>query len=287
MTVFWSGLSVGAIYSLLALTYGLTLTSSGTFNFAQAQLVMVGAFAAFVFNNEMALSPVVTIVLSALIGVVIGLVEEFLLLRLLGSRRQEAALVTTVGGAVALDGIALLIWGVQPRSVSFLSNSKSLHWLGGYLQVADVAIFAVTVVVAFALHLVTTRTRVGLAIRATASDPEAAQLRGINTRFVGAASFVVAGLILGGVGILVCSKLLATYNMGDGLVVYGFVALALGGFQSYQRILLGGLAAGVVQEVCARYFDANASNLILFGILIVLLMVRPAGFLSVAKTREV
>jgi branched-chain amino acid transport system permease protein len=285
--LFWSGISVGAIYALLALTYGLTLTSSNTFNFAQAQLVMVGAFSAYVCGTSLRLPTVLVICVGGAVGGAVGFLEEFCLIRVLGPNAHEAALVTTVGAALALDGIALAIWGSQPRPVTFPGTASTISLLGGRFQLADIVLIVGVLVVAAALHLFTRRTRWGLAIQATAADPQAAQLRGINTRLVSSASFVAVGVLLGISGLAIGSQTFAVYNMSDNLIVYAFVALALGGFRSYGAIAAGGFGVGIVLQVSARYYNANLGNVILFVILITLLMLRPAGFLRTGQRREV
>jgi branched-chain amino acid transport system permease protein len=287
VSLIWSGISVGAIYALLALTYGLTLTSSNTFNFAQAQLVMVGAFSAYVCGSELKLPTVLVIVVGGAVGGLVGFVEEFCLIRVLGPTAHEAALVTTVGGALALDGIALAIWGSEPRSVTFPGTTRTIALLGGRFQLADIVLIVGVVVLAAVLHFFTRRTRWGLAIQATAADPLAAQLRGINTRLVSSASFVAVGIILGVAGLAVGSQTFAVYNMSDNLIVFAFVALTLGGFRSYWAIAVGGFVVGVILQVSARYYNANLGNVILFVILIALLMARPAGFMRVGQQREV
>jgi branched-chain amino acid transport system permease protein len=287
MTVIWAGLAVGAIYALVGVAYNLVLTTSGVFNFAQPQFIMLGTFLAYEGQVAHDLPLVVVLLGAIVIGGAVGLIEERLAVRPLHSPGGgHGALVTTVGASVVLAGLALVIWGTNARNVppSF-TDGGALTLLGGRVDKVDLVIIALAVVSAVGLHLVHRRTRLGLASRAAIIDTDAARLRGIDAGRVQTAGFVFAGMFAMGVGVLVASQVTANVNLGNNLVILGFVAVALGGFGSYAGALIGGLLTGLAEQLSLRYIGSEAPLLILFVLLLAVLMIKPTGLLGDRQVR--
>jgi branched-chain amino acid transport system permease protein len=287
VTVIWAGLSVGAVYALVGLAYNLVLTTSGVFNFAQPQFIMVGTFLAYEGLVELDL-PILLVLFGALvIGGLVGLVEERLAIRPLGDAGGGyGALVTTVGASVVLLGIALVAWGTNAREVppSF-NDGGALTVLGGRVEKTDLLLIGLAVVSAAVFHVVHRRTRLGLASRAAITDPEAARLRGIDVGRVQTAGFVLAGMFAMGVGVVAASKVGANVDLGNTLVILGFVAVAVGGFGSYVGALLGGMLTGLAEQLALRYVGSEAPMIILFALLITVLMIKPTGLLGDREVR--
>jgi branched-chain amino acid transport system permease protein len=287
MTLLFAGLSVGSVYAIVALLYNVTYASAGVFNFAQAQMLMVGAFSAYVGATVWKLPTILTVVFGAAVGALIGYVSELATIRFLGSRVAEGALVTTIGCSVALDGLALVIFGTNTRGVTLPGPDNPIQILGAYTNRVDITIIVTAIVLGLVLHFVSRHTRWGLATRAATEDSDAARMRGINVRRLSSYGFALAGAIAGGLGIIVGAKVFATYNVADPLVVYGFVALIIGGFGSYLGSLAGGLLIGVLLEVGSRYIGVDYPPLILFGVLVLILLIRPSGLISRTGARVV
>lgn len=288
MTVIWAGLSVGAVYGLVGLAYNLVLTTSGVFNFAQPQFIMLGTFLAYVGLVELELPVLLVLVGAMAIGGLVGLIEERLAVRPLGSPGAggHGALVTTVGASVVLLGIALVIWGTNAREVPpVFTDGGAVTLLGGRIEKADLLVIGLAVVSAIALHLVHRRTRLGLASRAAILDPDAARLRGIDVGRVQTAGFVLAGVFAMGVGVILASQVTANVALGNTLVILGFVAVALGGIGSYIGALVGGLLAGLAEQLALRYVGSEAPMIILFALLIAVLMIKPTGLLGDREVR--
>lgn len=287
MTVVWAGLSVGAVYALVGLAYNLVLTTSGVFNFAQPQFIMVGTFLAYEGLVKLDL-PVVVVLLGAMVvGGVVGLIEERVAVRPLHSHGGGyGALVTTVGAAVVLLGIALVVWGTNARDVPpSLTDGGALTLLGGRVEKADLIVIGLAVVSAVVFHVAHRRTRLGLASRAAIIDPQAAQLRGIDVGRVQTAGFVLAGMFAMGVGVVVSSQVTANVGLGNTLVILGFVAVALGGVGSYIGALVGGLVTGLAEQLTLRYVGSQEPMIVLFGLLVVVLMIKPTGLLGDREVR--
>jgi branched-chain amino acid transport system permease protein len=287
MTVIWAGLSVGAVYALVGLAYNLVLTTSGVFNFAQPQFIMLGTFLAYEGLVKLDLPFAVVLIGAMAVGGLVGLVEERLAIRPLGSPGGGyGALVTTVGASVVLLGIALVIWGTNAREVPpSLTDGGAITLLGGRIEKADLIVIGIAVVSALAFHVAHRHSRLGLASRAAIIDPQAARLRGIDVGRVQTLGFVLAGMFAMGIGVIVASQISANVGLGNTLVILGFVAVAIGGFGSYIGALLGGLLTGLAEQLSLRYVGSSAPMLILFGLLIVVLMIKPTGILGDREVR--
>ncbi len=285
MTLLWSGLSVGAIYALVAVGYNIVFISSGAFNFAQAQLVMLGAFVAYWGFTSLHAPVVVVFLLAGVIVAVVAAVEERLAIRT--TRDIEAQLVTTVGVATLLNGATQLIWGAQPLEVPFFGPTGVWKELGGRVFPDDLLLVAVAIVIAFGLVALSRTTLLGLALLAVSEDREAAEVRGINVRLLALGAFAFSGLIAGLIGPVVGPKTFAVATLGEALALKGFVALAMGGFGSMPGALVGGMAVGLIEPFSARYIGDNYSNTMVFAALLLILLVKPAGLFGRFRERTV
>jgi branched-chain amino acid transport system permease protein len=287
MTVVWAGLATGALYAIVALGFNIVLSASGVFNFAAPQFLMLGAMLSYQGVVADGLPYVLIIFAGLMAGGLLGVVEEVLAIRPLKDVRGHGALVTTVGVSVVLEGIALIIWGSQARVVPFFGSEEPLTILGGRVAPLDLMLIVVAVTLGVALWLLSERTRLGMASRASTSDRELAVLRGVDVRAIRAGAFALAGAVLVAVGTLVGMKLGASVTLGGDLVVLGFVALALGGFGSYPGALVGGFAAGLIQLLTARYIGDDYQLVTLYILLLAVLLVIPGGLLGQRKLRHV
>jgi branched-chain amino acid transport system permease protein len=285
VTVVWAGLSLGAVYALVAVGYNIVFAASGIFNFAQAQLLMLGTFVAYWGLAQLGWPAAVVFALCGVIVGAVALLEERLAVRLV--RGQHAQLVTTVGVATVLSGATQLIWGGDPLTVPFLSSDTVWTIFGGRIEPVEVLLIVVAVAIPLALLVYGRASMIGLATLATAEDRESAMLRGINVRMVALGAFVVAGILAGLLGPIVGPKTFAVSTLGSSLALKGFVALAIGGFGSIAGGVVGGFAIGLLEQLSARYVSVNSVNLLVFAALITLLLVRPAGLFGRVGERVV
>ncbi|MFI5623352.1 branched-chain amino acid ABC transporter permease [Nocardioides sp. NPDC051685] len=287
MTLLWAAMSVGATYGLVALAFNVVLSNSGVFNFALPQFVMLGSFLGYQLLSVAEVPVLLAIAVCAVAGALLGLVEEYVAIRPLGAASGHAALITTVGAAVVLQGAAMVIWGTTPRSVSFPGSTKAVDLLGGRVGVLDLVLIGLCIGMALAFHWASRRTRLGLYGRVATSDEEAARLRGVNVRLVRTVSLMVAGTFGCLIGPLVGSQSNANVDMGNTLVVLAFVALALGGFGSYIGSMLAGFVIGGVQISVTRYWGSEAALPVLYALLLVLLLVKPTGLFGDKRLRMI
>jgi len=287
MTILWAGLSVGAIYTLVALGYNIPLAQTGIFNFAQGQIVVFGTFFAWFVMGDHGWPWWVAIVGGAAAGGLIAAVEELLAIRPVVAKGSHALLVTTVGAAVIIEGVLLATWGSTTRSVNFFAGNNAFSLLGGRLLPVDLWLIVTAVVISFGLHAVSRYTLWGLAGRAATDDMGAAVVRGVNVTRLRMSAFVLAGAMGAALGPLIGPVAGIDVSTGITLTIYGFVALALGGFGSFPGCLFGGMAIGLVEAYASRYFGVAYPPLILFGILILLLLLKPAGLFGQRGLRVV
>ncbi|WP_219418188.1 branched-chain amino acid ABC transporter permease [Pseudonocardia nigra] len=282
MTLLWSGLALGAVYALVAIGYNIVFISSNTFNFAQAQLMMIGTFVVYTGLVTLRLPVLVVAVLAMAVVLVLAGLEERFAVRTVAD--HETQLVTTLGVATLLNGATQLIWGAQPLTVPFFGSDGVVTLLGGRVYPVEIALLVVAVLLVVALGWVSRRTMLGLALVGMSEDREAAMLRGIDVKRLAFGAFAFSGALAGVLGLFVGPKTYAVATLGAALAIKGFVALAIGGFGSVPGALVGGLAVGLIESLAARYLGAEFSNLSVFVVLLVILMARPAGLFG--RTRE-
>jgi branched-chain amino acid transport system permease protein len=285
MTLIWGGLALGAVYALVAVGYNIVFISSKTFNFAQAQLMMVGAFVAYSGLMSWHLLTLVVLLLAAVVVAAVAAVEERIAIRPV--RDVHNVLVTTLGAAIFIDGAAQLIWGSQPLTVPFFGGNDAVTLLGGRVYPVELALIVIAILLVAALVVYGRVSMTGLALLGMAEDREAAQLRGVNVRALAFGAFVAAGALAGALGVFVGPKTFAVSTLGAALALKGFVVLAIGGFGSMPGTLVGGVMVGLAEGWAARYLGGEYANLTVFLILITVLLVRPAGLFVRSKERVV
>lgn len=285
MTLIWSGLASGAVYALVAIGYNIVFVSSQTFNFAQAQILIVGAFVAYNASVTWNLPLWAVIALATAAALVVAAVAERVAVRPVHD--PDALLVTTLGVATLLSGATQLIWGSQPLTLPFPGSSNVISVLGGRIYPFEAGLVAAPVALVLAFTYLTRRFTTGLALLAMAEDREAATLRGVNTRRLALAAFALAGAVGGLSSLLVGPYTFVVSNLGSELALKGFVVLAIGGFGSMGGALAGGLLVGQAEAFTSRYLGTQYSNIMIFALLLIVLLARPAGLFVRARERVV
>jgi branched-chain amino acid transport system permease protein len=277
VTILLSGLSIGGLYALTAVGFNIVFVTSGLFNFAQAQFMMVGTFIAYWTASQLHLPVAWSILIGLGIGAVLGLVVERIAIRPIQRFGPQNALVTTIGVGVILDGVASVVWGTQPLNVPFFGSSKPFHFLGGAVVADQLLILGAAAVICVGMEALSRTTLIGLASMATAEDREAAMVRGINVRRFSMFAVAGAAAFAGCLGSVIGPQTYALFDIGDTLAVTAFVVMAVGGFGSYVGALIAGFVVGVVEQESVRYFSAVYQDIFVFALLVTVLMIRPAG----------
>lgn len=269
------GLSLGAVYALVALGFSLVYRTMGLVNFAHADIAMIGAYAASTFyltaKLPFALAMVVSIVITGAIGLVIERV-----LRPLENKDFDLMLIGTIGFGIVLQAVAILIWGTTGRAVPSPVRTAPLDILGVRVRTYDLLVMAVTALAVVGLGFFLARTKRGAAMQAVAMDHEAATAVGIDVGRSNALAFAIGAGLAALAGGLVGPMLYVDASLGGALGIKGFAAAMLGGFGSINGAVVGGVLIGVLDSYTAGHFQGY-SVLATFLVFTVAIMIRPMG----------
>ena len=275
LQTFIGGISLGAIYALVALGFSLVYRTMGLVNFSHGNVVMIGAYLASTFYLSVklpfALAMVVAIAVTALIGVIIERV-----LRPLENKDFDLMLIGTIGFGIVLEALAILIWGATGRAVRSPVPAEPLNVFGVRIRTYDLLVLAVAATATAMLVWFLQRTKRGTAMQAVAMDHEAATAVGIHVGRSNALAFMLGAGLAALAGGLVGPLLYVNPSMGGSLGIKGFAAAILGGFGSIPGAIVGGLAIGELDSFSAGHFQGY-SELVTFLVFTVIIMVRPTG----------
>ena len=296
-----NGVTTGALYALVALGFSMVYGVLKLLNFAHGDLYMVGAYIGFFviqwFGGAQHLTIAVPLLLVIMFVLAAGLVGglgvaiERFAYRPLRDAPRIAPLITAIGVSFFLESSALLLFGAQYRvynTADFISLSSGIQIGSVTIDSVQILVLVLGVVLMTGLQLLVNRTRLGRQMRAVAADREAAEMLGINVNFVITATFFLGSALAGVAGImggLLFNQVTSTIGFIAGLKA--FTAAVVGGIGSIPGAMLGGLLIGLAESFVTGYISSTYSNLIVFGILIVVMLVRPSGLLGRAQLQKV
>jgi branched-chain amino acid transport system permease protein len=269
------GLSLGAIYALVAMGFSLVYRTMGLVNFAHGNVVMIGAYVASTFYLSVRLPFIPAMAIALVITGLIGVAIEFVL-RPLENKDFDLMLIGTIGFGIVLEALATLIWGATGRAVRNPVPSGPLELFGVRVRPYDLLVLAVTAVATVLLVLFLQRTKRGVAMQAVAMDHEAATAVGIHVGRSNAIAFGIGAGLAALAGGLAGPLLYVAPTMGGSLGIKGFAAAILGGFGNMSGAIVGGIAIGVLDSFSAGHFQGY-SDLVTFLVFTVVIMVRPTG----------
>lgn len=277
-----SGISLGSVYAIIALGYTMVYGIAKMLNFAHGDVIMVGGYISLCAMTYLGLPSLVAILLAMVVCTVLGVLIEGLAYKPLRSAPSLAVLITAIGVSYFLQNAALLIWGANPRSYTSVI-SGTLKLFGNQLSLSYVSLLTVAacVVIMIALTLFTGKTKMGKAMRACSEDKGAAQLMGINVNRTISLTFAIGSALAAIAGVLLCSfnsSLMPTTGSMPG--IKAFTAAVFGGIGSIPGAFLGGILLGIIESLAKAYISTQLANSIVFAVLIVVLLVRPAGLMG-------
>ena len=278
-----NGLSLGSVYAIIALGYTMVYGIAKMLNFAHGDIIMVGGYVCFCAVNYLGLSTGIGVLLSIVACTVLGIVIERLAYKPLRNAPSLDVLITAIGVSYFLQNAALLIWGSDTKSFPSVVNLPSVSLFGGQLVVSAITIVTVIagVVVMVCLTMFTSKTRMGKAMRACSEDRGAATLMGINVNSTISLTFAIGSGLAAVAGVLMCSAyptLIPTTGSLPG--IKAFTAAVIGGIGSIPGAFVGGLVLGVIEIFAKAYVGTQLADAIVFGVLIVVLLVKPSGLLG-------
>ena len=277
-----SGVAIGCIYGLVAIGFSMIYRAMGLVNFAQGDIVMLGAFVGYTVLTVFADLPFVAVLLLAMVVTgVFGLGIERIAFRP-GMRRNASQIylvLLTLGIGIVLSNGARLIWGANPV-VYKIPLSHAVMDVAGYpLPVVHLYIFATMAVLLFALQLFFTRSWAGLALRAVSEDKDTARLMGIDTGNASSLSFALASAIGAAAGVLYAPIFYVSFDMGL-IGIKAFAASVVGSLGNIAGAVLGGLVIGLAETFGAQLIATEYQDSIAFATMILVLLLRPQGLLG-------
>ncbi len=307
-----SGITLGSLYGLIAIGYSMVYGILKLLNFAHGDVYMIGAFVGYgvltllggPLSPNVALGPLIVLMFlgAMLASGLLGVVIERFAYRPLREAPRIAPLISALGVSFFLQNSALLLFGAQFRSYdSFVLGSANPEFFepgpltdpvfvvnGVNVQLIQVIVLATTVGLMVALTLLVAKTRIGKAMRATSYDREAAAMMGIDTDRVIASTFFIGSVLAGAAGVMFGLLFSQVFHfMGFLAGLKGFTAAVVGGIGSIPGAMLGGLLVGLVESFAGGYLGGRWSDLTVFGILILVLLIRPSGLLGTRAIQKV
>ena len=290
-----NGLSMGAIYALLALGFVLIFKSTGVINFAQGELAMVGAFICYSFATLMNIPYVYAFLVALIGGLILGAIVYQTFFRTMVGEPLFSTIMVTVGLASILTCLAGLIWGHDVYSLNSPFTDKVIH-IGNVTFAQGSAYTIVVSVVLFVIFILFfNRSLLGISMRGTAEDPDTAGLMGINVKKIHMVAWALGALVAAVAGMFLAEQSFVRLSMSH-TGIKAMSAAILGGMESVSGAILGGVIIGVVEGLAANYLSGmevgdfhfgDIKDVAAFVIMIIVLMIRPHGIFGKEKVERV
>lgn len=285
-----NGISLGSVYAIIALGYTMVYGIAKMLNFAHGDVIMVGAYISFCVTTYLGLPVFVAVAAAVIVCTILGIVIERLAYKPLRKATSLAVLITAIGVSYFLQNIALLIWGSTPKTFNSIVSFDSIALFNGQLIITAESIVTVgaCILIMIALTTFTKKSKMGKAMRAVSEDKDAAELMGINVNVTISVTFAIGSALAAIAGVLLCSAypvLIPTTGAMPG--IKAFTAAVFGGIGSIPGAMLGGILLGIIEIFSKSYISTALSDAIVFGVLIIVLLVRPTGILGKKITEKV
>lgn len=285
-----NGISLGSIYAIIALGYTMVYGIARMLNFAHGDVIMIGSYLVFVLMGSLGMPPFVA-VLGAMVGcTLLGITIERIAYKPLREAPSLAVLITAIGVSYLLQNVALLIWGSNPKSFTSVVKMDPIRLFDGQLVITGetLATIIISVIIMIALTLFVNSTKMGRAMLAVSEDKGAAQLMGINVNRTISLTFAIGSALAAIAGVLLCSTY-PTLQPTTGAMpgIKAFVAAVFGGIGSIPGAMLGGVLLGVIESLSKAYISSQMADAIVFGVLVIVLLVKPTGILGKAVKEKV
>ena len=277
-----SGISLGSIYALIALGYTMVYGIAKMLNFAHGDVIMIGAYVAYVSISTLNLSPFFAVLIAVVTCTLLGILIERVAYKPLRNSSPLTVLITAIGVSYLLQNIALLIFGSKAVNFTSVVSRPAFEIVPGLTVTGETAVtIAVSVVIMAALMIFINHTKAGQAMLAVSEDRGAAQLMGVNVNGTISLTFAIGSALAAIAAVLLCSSypVLSPYT-GAMPGIKAFVAAVFGGIGSIPGAMIGGILLGVIENLSKAYISSQMSDAIVFLILIIVLLVKPTGILG-------
>jgi len=283
----YSGLSTGAIYSLIGIGFAIIYNSTGIINFAQGEFVMLGGMMTWFFYATMGLPLLAAMVLAILLTTAAGVVFERLAIRPLKNATPLILVIITIGASILIRGLAMLLWGKDTHSLPMFTGSEPINLAGATILPQHLWIVGITLCVIALNRFYFYHSISGKAMRACSHNRRAASLVGIDVKRTVLLAFALSSAMGSVAGIITAPLTMTSYDVGIMLGLKGFCAAIIGGMSSGIATVFGGLLLGVLESLGAGLISSGYKDAIAFLILLLILFIRPQGLFKKAETERV
>lgn len=281
-----AGLTTGSIYALIALGFCVIHNATGIVNFAQGDFISLGGLVIFTLLMGLKVPLIIAFPISVIAVTMVGALLERVAIRPARSRSIVILVFITIGASIFMRGVFKILWGKNQMGLPPFSGETPINFAGATLMPQNLWIFGITLISVIGLHFFFSRTRLGKAMRATACNPRAASLMGVNVNSMVLLSFALSGALGAIAGIIIVPITTLSFDIGVMLGLKGFAAAVLGGYGNSLGAVLGGLLLGVLESVGAGVISSTYKDVIAFGILLLVLFIKPSGLLGRGDTER-
>ena len=276
-----NGLSIGSIYALIALGYTMVYGIIKLINFAHGDIYMLGSYVGFISIAQLHLGFFPALLLAMVVCGVLGVVIERIAYKPLRHATRIAALITAIGVSYFLEYSTQKVMGPGVKTYPSVLSNQTFHVFGIQIQMQQIYILAITIILMLALQFIVRKTKIGRSMRAVSVDADAAKLMGINVDATISYTFAIGSALAGAGGVLV-GMYYNTINPLMGMVpgIKAFVAAVFGGIGIIPGAMFGGFFIGIVEALVTAYGSSLYKDAVVYAILILILIIKPAGLLG-------
>lgn len=283
-----NGLSLGSIYALIALGYTMVYGIIRLINFAHGDIYMLGAYIGFISITYFKLSFFPALIVAMVLSAIIGVLIERIAYKPLRNATRIAALITAIGVSFFLQYSTMNLMGTGVKTYPEVLPNRVFYIGDLQISLQQIAIFSISIILMIVLQFVVKKTKVGKAMRAVSTDADAARLMGIDVNRIISYTFAIGSALAGAAGILV-GVYYNTINPLMGMVpgLKAFIAAVFGGIGIIPGAMFGGFFIGVVETLVSGYGSSLYKDAVVYGILILILIIKPSGLLGKNKREKV
>ena len=277
------GVSLGSVYSIIALGYTMVCGIAKMLNFAHGDVIMVGGYVIFTVMSMMGLNPVIAVLISIIFCTLLGITIERVAYKPLRSASSLAVLITAIGVSYLLQNLALLIFGADTKSFSSVITLPALKLAGGALTISGETLVTIPLclIIMILLTIFVKKSKTGRSMLAVSEDKAAAVLMGVNVNKTIAITFAIGSSLAAVASALMFSAYPSlTSTSGSMPGIKAFVAAVFGGIGSIPGAMIGGILLGIIEILSRAYISSQLADAIVFMILILVLLVKPTGILG-------
>lgn len=286
LQLLFSGLTIGAIYALIAVGFVLIYNVTGILNFAQGEFAMFGALISISLVN-MSVPLWLAIVLSIIIVAIIGGVFERTALHTARNSSMTTLIIITIGASIAFRGIAILIWGTQTKTLPPFTDNTPIRFLEMVILPQNLWAIGIAIAILALMMYLFNYTFLGKALTACVINPFAARLMGINPSKMSLLTVVLSAAVGALAGTVIAPISGASYDMGMMLGIKAFVAAVIGGLTNAPAAITGAFLIGIIEAFTEGLWSSGMKDIVSFSLLLVILFVKPEGLFAKASGKRV